>query len=1119
MNKAVTFMGRLVVAVAALVLAGVAQAEDIDIYIGNDTTNSSLPSALIVLDNTSNWARQSQQWPGGLAQGQSEVRAIKNALAGQVGKINVGLMEYTTGGNANQNGAFVRFALQELTSESYAELSVALDKIFTDINEPEEKRSANTPYGNLMRDVYSYLAGGGQSFSGGGTESSLADPDGYSTAYSVFKSPLVAENVCNDVNLIFISNPNQSGPADDDVSNSNFLAQLYAEADGTLSNKLSGFSSGSPLAIPLLSTTTENEVTDIGFSSQCYKNNEASLCTTNESQPGKLCDGVSSCSCSSSQSTTAGCSGGKKKFIVQSTTSSTVVEETGEYDNVSGSAWNFDDWAKFLHEYGVPVVYESESGETLTTRVNLNIHTLDVFNAQQDAEHSGLMISGSERVGGGNYYAATNEEQLELGLNDALSNILSVSSTFAAVALPLNTTNRAQNENQVFIGMFRPDQQAKPRWFGNLKEYQLGFVNNAIELVDVKGNSAVSPLTGFAAECAESFWSSDSGTYWEGLGITPSPMGQCLTSQNSPWSDLPDGPFVEKGGVAQVLRNSVLDDRTLKSVSDADALVTFDSGFATAKGLGSLYEYIRGDAVGQDETAGDSNGRPSIHGDVIHSRPLPVNYGTEDQTVIYYGANDGLLRAVQVITDQVTGEQQANELWGLIAPEHFGKLNRLYENSPKVAFPNQVVADDETTPEPKDYFFDGSIGQLVRYDSDNQVEQAWIYPVMRRGGRMVYALDVTDPNDPQLLWRKGCPFLASDSECDSGYEDIGQTWSTPKAIYVADAEYADTPLLVFGGGYDACEDDDTVSSSCTADDKGNAVFLVNAETGAIVKTFATERSVAADVSPVDVDFDGKTDYVYAADTGGNIWRINFVESSGDVFEPLSDAEWGIAKAAFTDGGSRKFMSAPAVLPYQGKVYLALGSGNRERPLESNYPYVNDIDDRFYVYLDYPAVSTAVDLDGSDMNDSTTEPNCDANRVFPGLENEKRGWYMSLSGRGEQVVNPAVIAGGNVLFNSYKPGGAQLNACVRPLGLGTAYNMSLFNGSSCGRVRSEQIDNGGMPIPPGLSTVSVVKPNCTGEGCEETITICIGCKGLEPTEIEPDVDSTRRRVYWKSDIDR
>ena len=106
--------------VLVLLASVIAHAEDIDIFTGaEDADEVGLPNVIFVLDNTSNWSRQSQQWPGGLAQGQSEVRAITNALEDQIGKINVGLVEFTVttaeGGDANKNGAYVRFDLQPLT--------------------------------------------------------------------------------------------------------------------------------------------------------------------------------------------------------------------------------------------------------------------------------------------------------------------------------------------------------------------------------------------------------------------------------------------------------------------------------------------------------------------------------------------------------------------------------------------------------------------------------------------------------------------------------------------------------------------------------------------------------------------------------------------------------------------------------------------------------------------------------------------------------------------------------------------------------------------------------------------------------------------------------------------
>ena len=138
----------------------------------------------------------------------------------------------------------------------------------------------------------------------------------------------------------------------------------------------------------------------------------------------------------------------------------------------------------------------------------------------------------------------------------------------SAVTLPLSATNRAQAENKVFVGMFRPAAQRKPRWLGNLKQYQLAVFDGKVGLADVGLNRAVNPQTGFAQSCATSFWTEDSsavpkdasgatGPYFEGLQLEPSPASECLPEfrgDRSVLSDAPDGPFVEKGGVAQQIR-------------------------------------------------------------------------------------------------------------------------------------------------------------------------------------------------------------------------------------------------------------------------------------------------------------------------------------------------------------------------------------------------------------------------------------------------------------------------------------------------------------------------------------------------------------------------------------
>jgi len=100
--------------------------------------------------------------------------------------------------------------------------------------------------------------------------------------------------------------------------------------------------------------------------------------------------------------------------------------------------------------------------------------------------------------------------------------------------------------------------------------------------------------------------------------------------------------------------------------------------------------------------------RPSAHGDVIHSHPAVINYGTDTspQVVVYYGGNDGAFRAVNGNqTGNVNGVPPGGELWSFVPPEFWGGIQRLYNNSPLVTFPNITAGATQ----PKAYGIDGPI--------------------------------------------------------------------------------------------------------------------------------------------------------------------------------------------------------------------------------------------------------------------------------------------------------------------------------------------------------------------------------------------------------------------------
>ena len=63
------------------------------------------------------------------------------------------------------------------------------------------------------------------------------------------------------------------------------------------------------------------------------------------------------------------------------------------------------------------------------------------------------------------------------------------------VTLPVSVNVRGTNLNQLYIGVFRPDANDKPRWFGNLKAYQLkrDSATNTVFTVDSNLVAAINP--------------------------------------------------------------------------------------------------------------------------------------------------------------------------------------------------------------------------------------------------------------------------------------------------------------------------------------------------------------------------------------------------------------------------------------------------------------------------------------------------------------------------------------------------------------------------------------------------------------------------------------------------
>ncbi|WP_170162369.1 pilus assembly protein [Caldimonas tepidiphila] len=753
-----------------------------------------------------------------------------------------------------------------------------------------------------------------------------------------------------------------------------------------------------------------------------------------------------------------------------------------------------DEWAYFLANTDV----SSLPGVQRVLTYTINTYKDNPSTSQARLLKSMAAVGG---VGPGAYLEIGGDLMgLVNGFKEVLANIASVNSVFTATTLPVSTTTQGTYLNQIFVGMFRPDAGGSPRWVGNLKQYELGLVNGVLDLVDAKGKSAVS--AGFFSPLAESYWSRSS------VFFTNQPSGTPASA-----SDLPDGAIVEKGGAAQMLRESNLQSSAGRTVYTAPAaggaLTSFSGSNAavTSSLTAAEIAWARGEAnvtsgAGMEDFVGayldgstvrdlgTTGARHSIHGDVLHSKPVALNYG-DGRVVVYYGSNDGFFRAID---GRKTGTSRGQELWSFVAPEHYGSIKRLRAGTPMLQIPEN--SSDGTLLAPaagtlqKSYGMDGPIGVYARYSRTGAVTEAFLYPTMRRGGRNVYAFNVSDPLNPRYMWK-----ITGGS---GDFADLAQTWSMPKPVLFKSASATPPVLLLMGGGYDAAEDSNASSST----GKGNVVYVIDGRDGRRIAALRTEHSVPSDVAVADVDGDGVPDRAYVADVRGNLYRIDF-PTTGDL--QLSSTWSNVRAVKIAELGGKIFFQ-PDVVVTTKFVAVLVGTGDREKPLLSS------TSDNFFLVKDNLGAPRELPLRKADLtrvakiDNGSMQPTAVVNPV-----NNTAGCYVELATNGEKVVNAPFSFSGNTYFGTNRPHPASTNSCSADLGEAYAYKFPLF----CGVPTVTKIVGGGLPPSP---VGGIVEMTVDGKPVLMPFVIGSGTRGspFVPERPTPSVAPVRTRLNWRID---
>lgn len=766
--------------------------------------------------------------------------------------------------------------------------------------------------------------------------------------------------------------------------------------------------------------------------------------------------------------------------------------DEGVYGVVGGSHY-LDDVAAYLYKQ-----------EGIVTHTVLAFQTSDP------------LIENAAYSGGGKFYNVYDANTLAEALTKLLATIvLEADTSFVAPVVPASSTNRTISSNRVYLGLFKP--QSNRPWLGNLKKYG---VSSDLTLLD-RSNNATTDTSGDFIPNSKSYWGDDGSTDAKIMsidGLLPLTTGSVSGDGGNVAAggvggtsklDLKAGLLASTKKLAWETRNIY----TYPATSASTTLTHADNRFspntsnakmtkelftvATDAEMNELINYVAGaDGYDDDNNGNSEEIRDWPMGDILHSKPLIFSYGSyteaqestcaNNKSMIYVGSNDGMFHAYR--------DCNGKEAWAFIPDNVLPNLKYLRESD------HQYFADSAPTA----YIHDVDNDNIIETGDGDKV--VLIFGQGRGGGRSTldasgsrgayYALDVSDPEVPVLLWKV--------DSTTTGFGELGETWSPPRLAKVKVG--SDIKVVAFvGAGYDNNEDlrygnrmwfpvvaadfntttptsnsgnVNSVAGSLTGrtNPRGRGVFaievakLVKADTdpdtpylpnfdtdGSLVWSFVKandngqgmDYSIPSDLTVLDMNGDGFHDRIYVGDTGGRLWRFDVGSTLTTDWTTSGRRIFSSDQVGTTETyRGRKIFYRPTVALVQGVPTLYFGTGDRSHPLNTaGRDRLFAVKDRGQVTSNNIDITKLANLTANDLQNST-----DATVIENTLNKLSTtdpsvagyyGWYVELDqNAGEKVLASALVFNKQVFYTTYQSTPiANLNACqVGNLGVSRLYQL-------------------------------------------------------------------------------
>ena len=381
---------------------------------------------------------------------------------------------------------------------------------------------------------------------------------------------------------------------------------------------------------------------------------------------------------------------------------------------------------------------------------------------------------------------------------------------------------------------------------------------------------------------------------------------------------------------------------------------------------------------------------------------------TKSQTgrpaMVYVGANDGMLHGFDATAGSST-----------LGVEKFAYIpHSVVPNLPQLANPNYAHRFYvDSTPYVGDAFLNG----------------AWktvLVGATGAGGKGVFALDVSLPQSfgaNNVLWdMDGTAAAGTLASYGNSDPDLGYTIGQPTVVRLNDGNW----YAAFGNGY-------LSTNACPV------LYLVRLDSGNLAQKIYAQGAAGVACSaanglgspaPLDIDGNGTTDYIYAGDVLGNLWKFDVHSTNNTV--------WGMATLTGQTAPGRLFAATtPGATP---KPQAIVGAPNLG--LGPNGVIVYFSTGHFFATGDTSDTSTqtvyaiqdsgkAVTSRSTLVAQTYTTDAANTYRTFSSnpvnLLTTNDGWYVDFTG-GERVTQQPFLVGNVVVFVSEIPNGAG-NPCT------------------------------------------------------------------------------------------